>query len=111
MAARIKKDDTVEIIAGDHKGATGKVLRITDGDTRVYVAGVNLAKKHVRPSQKYPQGGQIQIEQPIQISNVQPVNPKTGKGTRVRFDVNAKGEKNRVALDGTVIGVIRKAKK
>ena len=111
MAARIKKDDTVQIITGDHKGATGKVLRFTDGDKRVYVAGVNLAKKHVRPSEKYPQGGQIQIEQPIQISNVQPVNPKTGKGTRIRIEVGATGEKKRVALDGTELGIIRKAKK
>lgn len=110
MAARIKKDDTVQVIAGDHKGSTGKVLKVIEGGARVVVAGVNLAKKHVRPSQKYPQGGQIQIEQPISVSNVMPVNPKTGKGTRVRFITDAKGAKKRVALDGTELGIVRRAK-
>ena len=106
---RIKKSDEVIVIAGKDKGVIGTVSKVLD--KKLLIDGVNLAKKHVRPSQKYPQGGQMQIEQPIQISNVQPVNPKTGKGSRVRIEVNAKGEKNRVALDGTVIGVIKKAKK
>ena len=108
MAARIKKDDTVQVMTGDHKGATGKVLRMIDNGSRVIISGVNLAKKHVRPSQKYPQGGQIQVEQPIHVSNVMPVNPKTGKGTRVRFVTDEKGVKKRIALDNTELGIVKK---
>jgi large subunit ribosomal protein L24 len=75
----------------------------------VIVESVNRRYKHVKPSRKYPQGGRIQIEQSVHISNVQPVNPKTSKGTRVKFVVGKKGEKKRVATDGTEIGIVRKA--
>jgi len=77
----------------------------------VLVEGVNLAHKHVRPSQKNPQGGRIRVERPIHISNVLPVNPKSNKGTRVRFETDAKGNKKRVAVDNSEIGVVTKAKK
>ena len=76
----------------------------------VVVQGQNLAKKHVRPSQRNPQGGRINIEQPIHISNVLPVNPKTSKGTRVRYVKTEDGGKKRVAVDGTELGTIKKAK-
>ncbi|MHC5082339.1 MAG: 50S ribosomal protein L24 [Planctomycetota bacterium] len=111
MAKHVKKGDTVEIIAGVNKGATGKVMRVIPEKDRVLVEGVNLAHKHVRPSQQNPQGGRIRVERPIHISNVLPVNPKTSKGTRVRFQTDAKGHKKRVALDGTEIGVVTKVKK
>jgi large subunit ribosomal protein L24 len=110
MALHIKKGDTVEIITGDHKGATGKVLRVMREKNRVIVQGHNIAKKHVRPSRKNPQGGRINVEQPIHISNVLPVNPKSSKGTRVRFEVKKDGGKKRLASDGTEIGVVRKIK-
>jgi large subunit ribosomal protein L24 len=110
MALHIKKGDTVEIIAGDHKGTTGKVLRVLREKNKVVVQGQNLAKKHVRPSQKNPQGGRINVEQPIHISNVLPLNPKTSKGSRVRHQVGEDGSKKRLAADGTEIGVIKKAK-
>ena len=111
MAKHVKKGDTVEVIAGVNKGVTGKVMRVIPGKDRVLVEKVNLAHKHVRPSQQNPQGGRIRIERPIHISNVLPVNPKTSKGTRVRFETDAKGNKRRVALDGTEIGVVTKVKK
>ncbi len=111
MANHIKKGDEVEIIAGDHKGAKGKVLSIDVEKQCVLVQGHNLVKKHVRPSQRNPQGGRINVEQPIHISNVLPVNPKTHTGTRVRFSVRDDGSKRRVALDGTELGVVKKAKK
>ena len=111
MARHIKKGDTVEIKAGVNKGATGKVMRVFPDKDRVLVEGVNLAYKHVRPSQKNPQGGRIRIERSIHISNVQPVNPKSSSGSRVRFEVDAKGNKKRVAVDGTEIGVVTKAAK
>ena len=110
MARHIKKGDTVEIITGDHKGATGRVLRVMPGKNKVVVQGHNIAKKHVRPSRKNPQGGRINIEQPIHISNVLPVSTKSSKGTRVRYQLNEDGGKRRIASDGTEIGVVRKTK-
>jgi len=109
MALHIKKGDTVEIIAGDHKGATGKVLRVIPEKNKVLVQGHNIAKKHVRPSRKNPQGGRINIEQPIHISNVLPVNPKSSRGGRVSYEVGQDGSKKRMAADGTEIGIVRKA--
>jgi large subunit ribosomal protein L24 len=111
MVMHVKKGDTVEIITGDHKGATGKVLRIILKDNKVIVQGHNVAKKHVKPSRKNPHGGRINVEQPIHISNVLPVNPKSSKGTRVHSQIGADGSKKRVAADGTEIGIIRRAVK
>ncbi|MBW8002685.1 MAG: 50S ribosomal protein L24 [Planctomycetes bacterium] len=110
MARHIKKGDMVEIITGDHKGATGKVLRVILSKNRVIVQGHNIAKKHVRPSQKNPQGGRMSVEQPIHMSNVLPVNPKSSKGSRVTYKVDSKGGKKRVAVDGSEIGVVKRAK-
>jgi len=111
MALHIKKGDMVEIITGDHKGATGKVLRVIPEKESLVVQGHNIAKKHVRPSRRNPQGGRIDIEQPIHISNVLPVNPKSSKGSRVRYQINADGSKQRLAADGNEIGVVKKANK
>jgi len=114
MAARVRRDDMVEVIAGAHKGARGKVLRIDPQRDRVVVEGVNMVYRHVRRSRKHPQGGRIQKEAPIHLSNVMPVDPKTGKRTRVRFPLerNADGHvvsKQRVSLAGTVLSdVVRK---
>ena len=110
MALHIKKGDIVEIITGDHKGATGRVLRVIREKNSVVVQGHNTAKKHVRPSRKNPQGGRINVEQPIHISNVLPVNPKSSKGSRVRFEVKEDGSKKRLASDGSEIGIVRKIK-
>jgi large subunit ribosomal protein L24 len=110
MALRIKKGDTVEVTAGDGKGSTGKVLRVLPDEGKVIVQGQNLAKKHVRPSRRNPQGGRINIEKPIDISNVQPVNPKSSRGTRIRFERGKDGSKKRVGLDGTEISVVTRAK-
>ena len=110
MALHIKKGDMVEIIAGDHKGAVGRVLRVIPEKKRVVVQGHNIAKKHVRPSRRNPQGGRANVEQPMHISNVLPVNPKSSKPSRVRYQAGDDGSKKRVATDGTEISVIRKAK-
>ena len=82
------------------------MLRVIPDKDQVVIEGHNRKYKHVRPSKRNPQGGRIQIERPIHISNVLPVNPKTSKGTRVRYAVGANGSKKRVALDGTEIGVV-----
>lgn len=96
MAQRVKKGDTVVVIAGADRGKTGQVKRVLPADDRVVVEGINRVWKHVKPSQRFPQGGRIQKEAPIHISNVQPVDPKTGKGTKVKFE-DRDGVKHRVA--------------
>ncbi len=120
MAARIKKDDQVIVIAGDQKGARGKVLRVIPDRQRVVVEGVNMVYRHVRKSRQNPQGGRIQKEAPIHLSNVMPLDPKADRGVRVRFAVNrdASGKiisKQRMAAgrrsSGAVLGDVRKAAK
>ena len=110
MARHIKKGDQVQVIAGDQKGAVGRVMKVMPDKQQVLVEGINLAHKHVRQSQRNPQGGRIRIERPIHISNLLPVNPKSSKGSRVRFVTDKKGVKRRQALDGSEIGIVRKAK-
>ena len=100
----------VEIIAGDQKGATGRVLRVIPDKNSVVIQGHNIVKKHVRPSRKNPQGGRINIEQPIHISNVLPISPKSSKGSKVRYRVEEDGSKKRLAANGVEIGIVRKAK-
>ena len=97
MARHIKTGDTVIVISGADKGKTGKVLRVLTDKDRVVVEGVNRVWKHVRPSQRNPQGGRIQKDAPIHRSNVMPLDPTTGKGTRVRFE-ERDGRKHRIAV-------------
>lgn len=108
MAARIRKDDIVYVRSGDDKGKTGKVLRIDYERQIVVVEGVNIQWKHLRRSEKAQRGGRLQKEMPIHLAKVQPVDPKTGKGTRVKF-VTTDGEKRRVAAKtGNDLGVVSK---
>ncbi len=108
MARHIKSGDTVIVITGADRGKTGKVLRILGDKNRAIVEGINRVWKHVRPSQRYPQGGRIQKDAAIQLSNVMPVDPTTGKGTRVRATMKD-GVKHRVAVkSGTDLGRIGK---
>jgi large subunit ribosomal protein L24 len=111
MAIHVKKGMTVEIIAGDHKGSTGKIMRVIPDRDRVIIEGHNMVYKHVRPSQQNPQGGRIRVEQPIHISNVLPVGSKGSKGTRVSYKVDEKGGKKRVGSDGSSIDSVTRAKK
>jgi large subunit ribosomal protein L24 len=113
MARHVKKDDVVKVISGGEKGKTGKVLRVLvdkdKGDnTRVIVEGLNRVWKHVKPSQRYPQGGRIQKEASIHISNVQPIDPATGKPTRVRFRLDGDKKVRVAAKSGTVLSTLRK---
>ena len=96
MAARIKKGDLVQVLAGKDKGKQADVLSI-HGD-RVIVEGVNVVTKAVRPNPNAgEQGGFKKMEASIHISNVNVVNPETGRGTRVQFKLNDNGKKIRVA--------------
>ena len=93
----IKKGDIVYVNAGDSKGQQGKVLSIDVEKQRAIVEGVNMVSKHTKPNSKSPQGGIVKQEAPIHISNLQPLDPKTGKPTRVGRKVNDKGKLVRYA--------------
>lgn len=94
----IKKGDTVYVNAGDNKGQQGKVLEVIVDKQRAIVEGVNLVSKHTKPNAANPQGGIVKQEAPIHISNLQPIDPKTGKPTRVGRKLNDKGKLVRVAV-------------
>jgi large subunit ribosomal protein L24 len=96
MAAKIKKGDRVIVLAGKDKGRQGQVIRVLPKDERVVVAGVNMVKRHTRPSQGDPQGGIKNKEAALHISNVAFVDPKSGQPTRVGFRIDD-GKKVRVA--------------
>ncbi|WP_424980997.1 50S ribosomal protein L24 [Maritalea sp. S77] len=95
MAAKIKKGDKVIVLTGRDKGKTGEVLRIAPAENRAVVQGVNLVKRHQRASQT-SEGGILNKEAPIHLSNIALVDPKENKATRVGFVVKD-GEKKRVA--------------
>ena len=111
MARHVRKGDTVAVIAGNDKGKVGEVLRVDDASGKVIVQGVNRVYKHLRPSRQNPQGGRIQKEMPIHISNVLPVDPKTNQPTRVGFRINEDGTKERIARkSGESLGTVSKSK-
>lgn len=91
----IKKDDTVYVLAGEDKGKTGRVLSIDAKKNRAIVEGINMVSKSTKPNAKNPQGGIVKMEAPIHMSNLNVVDPKTKKATRVGFKFNEKGEKIR----------------
>ena len=96
MAARIKKNDSVIVIAGKDKGKTGEITTVFPKESKVIVGGVNMVKRHTKPSQESA-GGIISKEMPIHVSNVAYVDPKDGKATRIGYKVEKGGRKVRVA--------------
>ena len=110
MARHVKKGDTVAVIAGDDKGKVGQVMKVDPRAGKVLVQGINRVYRHLRPSRRHPQGGRIQKEMPVHISNVLPVDPKTNQPTRVGFRVKEDGTKERFAKkSGEALGVVKKA--
>lgn len=113
MAMHIRKNDVVEVIAGDHRGARGKVLRVDPKKRQVVVEGVNLVYRHVRRTQRNPQGGRIQKEAPIHLSNVLPYDSAAGKSQRVHFEVERKGgrtaSKRRMTQSGSALHTLSRA--
>ena len=93
----IKKGDQVYVIAGDSKGQQGKVLRVDAQKQRAIVEGVNICKKATKPNAQNPQGGIVEKEAPIHISNLQVLDPKSGKPTRIGRKENAEGKLVRYA--------------
>lgn len=101
---KIRRGDRVQVISGNYAGQEGTVLRVEPDENRVVVQGVNVRKRHRRPSQVDPEGGIVQFEAPIHASNVMLVDPATGEPTRVRIQENADGSKDRVSVkSGKVI--------
>ena len=96
---RIRRDDDVVVLSGKDKGKTGKVLRTEPKKERVFVEGLNIVKRHQRPSALNPnaQAGVIEREGPIHVSNVALVDPKTKKPTRLGATTTSDGKKARVA--------------
>lgn len=92
----VKKGDKVMVISGKDKGKTGNILAAFPKQSRVLVEGINIVKKHAKPSQENPQGGILSQEAPIHVSNVMPIDPKSGEPTRVGYK-EENGKKVRVA--------------
>jgi large subunit ribosomal protein L24 len=93
----IKKGDTVMVISGESKGKSGRVIEVIIEKSRALVEGVNLVKRHTKPSATNPQGGIIEKEAPIHISNLLVVDPKTGAATRIGRKRNEEGKLVRYA--------------
>ncbi|GEN56920.1 50S ribosomal protein L24 [Halolactibacillus alkaliphilus] len=92
----VKKGDKVQVLSGKDKGKQGVILEAYPKKERVLVEGVNIVKKHQKPSQDNPQGGILEKEAPIHVSNVLPIDPKSGEPTRVGYEVRD-GKKVRIA--------------
>ena len=99
---RIRKGDNVVVIAGKEKGARGKVLRILTKKSRVVIERIAMVKKHMKPTQQNPQGGIVEKEGSVHISNVMPIDSGSDKPTRVKVKVE-EGKRRRVAKSGTII--------
>ncbi len=84
---KIRKDDMVMVIAGNDKGKTGKALKVFPKDNRVIIEGVNIRKRHTKPSQQNQQGGIVEKEAPIHVSNVMVIDPKTNEPVRVGMKI------------------------
>lgn len=93
----VKKEDTVMVISGKDKGKKGRVIAAYPRENRVLIEGVNMVKKHAKPTQQNPQGGILNQEAPIHASNVMLIDPKSGEPTRIGYKVLDNGKKVRVA--------------
>jgi len=96
--SRLKKNDKVKDLSGNHKVKEGKILKIFPAKNKVIVEGVNIIKRHSKPNQKNPQGGITQKEAPIYISNVMFIDPKSNEPTRLGMQIieDVKGKKKRM---------------
>lgn len=97
MAAKIKKGDQVQVLTGRDKGKRGEVIAVNPADNRALVRGVNMVKRHQKPTGMNQPGGILEKEASIDLSNLALIDPKSGKPTRVGFTVLADGKKVRVA--------------
>jgi large subunit ribosomal protein L24 len=96
--SRIAKGDRVRVIRGNHRDAEGAVLRVLRKADQVVIQGVNMRKRHSRPTQANPEGGIITFEAPIHISNVMLIDPASDEASRIRIRVEPDGLKERIAV-------------
>jgi large subunit ribosomal protein L24 len=94
----IRRGDRVRVIRGNYAGSEGTVMRVIPGENRVVVEGVNIRKRHMRPSQANPDGGIVTFEAPIHASNVMLIDPSTDEPTRIRRRGDSKRSRERVAV-------------
>lgn len=95
MAFRLRKNDNVQVITGEYKGKTGKILKVFPEKNRAIVEGVNVVKRHTKPNAKNQQGGIVEKEASIHMSNLLLVCPKTGKPTRLGTKILEDGKRVR----------------
>jgi len=100
---RLKVGDLVQVISGKDKGKQGRISKILWDDEKVVVEGIAMVTRHQRPTPRNQEGGKIQKEAPIHVSKVMPVDPNTGKPTRVKISVDENGKKTRVGKSGAAI--------
>jgi large subunit ribosomal protein L24 len=100
---RLKVGDLVQVISGKERGKQGRITKILREDEKVIVEGINMVTRHQRPTPRNQEGGKITKEAPIYASKVMPVDPATGKPTRVKIQVGEDGKKVRVAKGGAQI--------
>ncbi len=93
----VRKGDRVKVIRGNYKGQEGTVLRVATKDNRVVIEGINLRKRHMKPTQENPEGGIVTFEAPIHASNVMLLDPSTGEPTRIRHHMDEDGTKERIS--------------
>jgi len=107
---KLKRDDNVMVMAGRDKGKTGKVLAVIPKDSKVLVEGINIAKRHTKPSDKNPRGGIIELTKPIDVSKVMILDPVTNLPARISYRINEDGTKERVFKVGAQRQAAAKAK-
>lgn len=93
---RLKKGDTVIVRNGKYKGQTGKITAVHPSENKVTVDGINIVKKHVKPSQSHPQGAVVEVTKPIWVSKVAIVEPTSKRASRISYSVTADGTKKRL---------------
>jgi large subunit ribosomal protein L24 len=103
---KIRKNDTVMVISGNDKGKTGKVLKVFPKDSKVIIEGINIRKRHTKPTQRNPQGGILEKEAPINASNVMILDPKSNEPTRIgaKIILDDKTGKKKIARVSRVSG-------
>ena len=100
---RLKVGDQVKVLRGKDRGKTGKITKILTEDDKVVVEGINTVTRHTKPTARNQQGGKVTKDAPIHASKVMPIDPETGKPTRVKIRTAEDGSKTRVAKSGASI--------
>jgi len=95
MSFRVRKNDTVQVMSGEYSGKTGRIVKVFPDRNRALVEGLNIVKRHTKPNRKTQQGGIVQKEAPIHLSNLMLICPKTGKPTRTGVSILEGGKRVR----------------